>query len=209
MANQDQFFKPGNETTPGLTTVAKMGYFQPLYDTVLVKTGVVTGLSPVLVAVYTGNRNPIFGINENDSGLGLKEIAQVGDASRLKAALERQPEVKQVHVLGDKDFGPGTKVEKTISVNGADKIAFATMFGSSNDWFYANNRPIDANTTGDITSSVSLYDDGTAVSQYPGAGNAQPGFANRPITENLPIREVKDTAFPVPAVNEVLKVTIG
>ena len=81
------------------------------------------------------------------------------------------------------------------------------MFGYSNDWFYANDTPIPANFKGDITQNTALFDDGTAVDQYPGAGNAQGIFTGKPEKEDKQIMKV-DKTFPVPEINKVLKVII-
>lgn len=42
-----------------------------------------------------------------------------------------------------------------------DKIAYVTMFGFSNDWFYANETNIDATVKGDLSSKTVLFDSGT------------------------------------------------
>ena len=66
---------------------------------------------------------------------------------------------------------------------------------------------IPANFKGDITGKTALFDDGTAVSQYPGAGNAQGLFIGMPEKEDASIMKVDDM-FPVPTINNVLKVVI-
>lgn len=88
-----------------------------------------------------------------------------------------------------------------------DHIAYATMFGYSNDWFYANDAMIPANFKGDVTEKTALSDDGTAVNQYPGAGSAQGLFTGKPEKEEKNIMKV-DNMFPVPAINKVLKIVI-
>ena len=50
------------------------------------------------------------------------------------------------------------------------------MFGFSNDWFYANEVSIDATVKGELSSKTALFDSGTGVDQYPGAGNRQALF---------------------------------
>lgn len=88
-----------------------------------------------------------------------------------------------------------------------DKIAFATMYGFSNDWFYANEGMIKAQYKGNLTPMVKLFDAGTAVSQFPGAGNKQGLFGGMPMVEDKTINMVGDM-YPVPAVEQVLKVTV-
>ena len=177
---------------------------------VAAETAIITGLSPVLMVIYTGNTNPIFTVGKKDAGLGLKNIAQTGNAATLKTSLERERNVREVIVIGSAPIAPGSKVSTTYEAYEGEKIAFATMFGYSNDWFYANNTELHALDRGNKTSLVSLYDDGTAVSQYPGAGNAQAGFTNKPIGEDHAIKVVTsdNSGFPVPLVSDIIKVTI-
>ena len=52
-----------------------------------------------------------------------------------------------------------------------------------------------------------MLDDGTAVSQYPGAGNAQSIFGGTLMPEDKAISAVGDT-YPVPAVDGIVKITI-
>ena len=43
-------------------------------------------------------------------------------------------------------------MECTYEAAANEKVAFATMFGYSNDWFFANGPELNALTKGDITS---------------------------------------------------------
>lgn len=209
--NAAPFYTAGQKTTSQLTALATSGNGQSLTELNQGKTGIVSGISPVLMVVYTGDTNPIFTVNQKDAGLGLKELSQTGDLTKLKNALERERVVSRVYQFGTAAAGPGSKIEGTYEARSYEKIAFVTMFGASNDWFFANNTPIDALSTGDKTSMVSLYDNGTAWSQYPGAGNAQVGFGGTAIAEDEVIKLVNNLTYPtfdVPEVNQMLKVTI-
>jgi hypothetical protein len=53
-----------------------------------------------------------------------------------------------------------------------------------------------------------LFDSGTGIDQYPGAGNNQALFGGTPETEDVVISKVGDT-FPVPSVDRIVKVTIN
>lgn len=88
-----------------------------------------------------------------------------------------------------------------------DKIAYVTMFGFSNDWFYANEQSIEANTTGDLTSKTALFDSGTVLINIQ-AGNRQALFGGTPQAESMVISKV-GTQYPIPAVQNVLKVSIN
>ena len=211
LLNTAPFYTAARKTTTELTALATAGNTAPFVTMLDGETGIMTGISPVLVVVYTGDTNPIFQVNAKDGGIGLKKLAQTGDASDLRTALERERLVTRVYVFGNGTAVSGEEFKGQYEAYEYEKVAFVTMFTSSNDWFYANNTSINGQSTGDKTNLVSLYDDGTAVSQYPGAGNAQVGFNNSPIAEDVVIKVVDATsypAFPVPSVAEVLKVTI-
>lgn len=201
------FFTPGEKSNPEMTDIAQMGNIDKLKMKVEANTGIITGISPVLVVVYQGEKNPIYELGKKDSGMGLKDLAQMGNTSKLQESLKKMKGVKSVVVAGTAPVGPGQKVMAQYKVEAGDKLAYATMFGFSNDWFYANEQAIPAGSNGDITGKTALLDSGTGVDQYPGAGNRQALFGGTPQAESKPISKVGNT-FPVPSVDKVLKITI-
>lgn len=65
-------------------------------------------------------------------------------------------------------ISPGESVSIKFSAGKAQALMFATMYGASKDWFFASQQPgiklFDANgtaVTGDVSSSVLLWDNGT------------------------------------------------
>lgn len=207
LLNSMPFFEAGKKSNEEITAIAQMGNNELLSKKILANTGIITGISPAIVVIYTGDINPIYELGKKDAGMGLKQLAQMGDGSVLKASLEKMKTVKRVYIAGNAPIGPKGKTEVEIKVGENEYIAYATMFGYSNDWFYANNAMISANFKGDITNKTDLFDNGTAVNQYPGAGNAQGLFTGMPEKESLSIMKV-DNKYPIPAVNKVLKVSI-
>ena len=201
------FFTPGDKSNPEMTDIAQMGKIDKLKMKVEANTGIITGISPVLVVVYQGEKNPIYELGKNDPGMGLKDLAQKGNASKLQESLKKMKGVKGIYIAGTAPVGPGQKVMTQYKAGDGDKLAFVTMFGFSNDWFYANEQALSAKLSGDITNKTALFDSGTGVDQYPGAGNRQALFGGTPQAENKPISKV-GTTFPVPPVNKVLKITI-
>jgi len=201
------FFTAGQKSSTQLTTLAETGNNQPLYDMAEDMTGIITGLSPALVVIYTGDVNPIYELNKKDAGIGLQALAQTGNTTQLSESLKKMSNVRHVYVVGSKPLAPGQKDEIAFDALRGDKIAFATMFGSSNDWFYSNNAAIDALSKGDVTNKVVLLDNGTAINQYPGAGNLQAAFGGTSEPEDKEIVAV-DNTYPVPAASKVLKVVI-
>ena len=220
LLNPNPLFKEGSVSANGLTPLAESGDNSELHTYIQEQTGVFTPLSPVLVAVYNGIDNPLFTVGEKDAGNGLKALAQKGDASGLAAALKEMKGVKAVYVLADPDNTvllpalagqPGGKVTQTIKVSEGDRLAIASMYGFSNDWFFATDgNGIDATQAGDATDALHLFDDGTAVNQFPGAGNMQANLGGTPVEEQEPIQEVPNpNAFiTLPEISKLIKVTI-
>ncbi|ATL48355.1 hypothetical protein COR50_14960 [Chitinophaga caeni] len=207
----------GEVSKNGLTNIAEMGDNSVLGDYIAGQTGIFTPLSPVLVVVYNGIDNPIYKTGENDRGKGLKNLAQKGDASVLAAYLETLPGVKNVYVLPAESStvllpmingAAGSKVSQDLNVSKGDRVAIATMYGLSNDWFFASkDNGVDAMEKGDISNTIGLYDDGTAVNQFPGAGITQFNLAGTPLDESKAIEAVPNpnefTTLP-----SIIKVTL-
>lgn len=208
LLNSAPFFTPNTLSNPEITDIAQMGDITKMVTKLNANTGIMTGLSPALVVVYSGNQNPIYQSGQLDSGNGLKEVSQTGNVMKLQTTLKAMPNVKGVYIAGNAPLAPGSKMMTSFSFTPGDKMAYVTMFGFSNDWFYANEQSIDAGTTGDLTSKTTLYDSGTGVNQYPGAGNRQSLFGGTPQAESIVISKV-GTQYPVPAVQNVLKVTVN
>lgn len=208
LLNSAPFFTPNALSNPEITDIAQMGNISKMMTKLNANTGIMTGLSPALVVVYRGDKNPIYELGKLDSGMGLKNIAQFGNVTQLQNTLKSLSNVKGVYVAGSAPVTPGSKVTTNFNAEPGDKIAYATMFGFSNDWFYANEQNIDANTRGDLSSKTSLFDSGTGIDQYPGAGNHQALFGGTPQSENVIISKVGNQ-YPVPAVQNVIKVTIN
>jgi len=63
---------------------------------------------------------------------------------------------------------------------------------------------------GDISASIGLFDNGTALNQFPGAGITQFNLAGTPLTESNIINEVPNpNAFTtLPAISNIIKVTL-
>lgn len=200
------FFSVDQKSGAELTKLAEDGNVDPLKTLVSGQTGIITSLHGAIVVVYTGDTNPIYQLGEKDAQLGLSALAQRGDPAALRTSLEKVPQVRKIYTITETAL-PGESMECTYEAAANEKVAFATMFGYSNDWFFANGPALNALTKGDVTSKTVLLDDGTAVSQYPGAGNAQYLFGGTLMPEDKAITAVGNT-FPVPAVDALVKVTI-
>ncbi|NLR67389.1 hypothetical protein HGH92_24005 [Chitinophaga varians] len=220
LLSPNPLYEAGKPSANGLTNIAEMGDNSVLGNYISGQTGIFTPLSPILVVVYNGIDNPIYKTGENDRGQGLKKLAQTGDASDLAAYLKTVKGVKNVYVLPapnttvllPKTGGQtGGKVSQQLSVANGDRIAIATMYGLSNDWFFASTgNGTDATQTGDISGSIALFDDGTAVNQFPGAGFTQANFGGTPLPENKNITAVPNPNdfTTLPAIPNIIKVTL-
>lgn len=220
LLNPSQLFSNGKPTANGLTSIAELGENAPLSTYISSITGIFTPLSPILVVVYNGIDNPLYKIGEKDRNEGLKDLAQKGDASVLAAFLKSKPGVKSVYVLAAPTTTvllptigsqPGTSVSQEISVGKGDRLAIATMYGFSNDWFFATGADgIDAVKKGDASANMGLYNNGTAIDQFPGAGITQFNLAGTPLSESTPISAVPNPNpfTTLPAITNFVKVTV-
>lgn len=218
LLNATPLYTSGQPTANGLTAIAEMGDNSALSTYAQSITGIFTPLSPVLVVVYNGIDNPIFKTGENDRGEGLKKLAQQGSADSLASVLKAKPGVKAVYVLAAANSNvllpvisgkAGSSVSQALKVSTGDRVAIATMYGFSNDWFFASSgNGADATKKGDITSGVMLYDNGTAVDQFPGAGVTQFNLAGTPLAESKPIALVPNPN-PFTTLPAIIKVTLN
>ena len=166
-------------------------------------------LSPGIAVVYNG-ANPLFAIGEPASA-GLQRIAEAGEPEDLIAAVQTLPEVSATVMFERTDTF-------TVRAEAGEMLTFATMFGQSNDCFYApkggdialfdqGGNPI----TGERMVEVVLYDAGTEMSQVPGVG---PDQGPRQKTwrqgelEHGTVQPVRD-AWAYPPTAEVIRVTVS
>ena len=159
---------------------------------------------------------------------GLEEQAEAGNPGVLVKNLENRnhsgPHGEMLHGVfntpsgasGPGPIGPGGAYEFTFSAKPGMRLSVLTMFGQSNDWFYApkrqgidlfvNGKPL----SGDITSSFMLYDAGTEKDEEPGVGPNQGPRQKDPNAgepENGKVHAAKSSAF-FNRNSELFKVTI-
>lgn len=216
----EPIYSDNKPSANGLTAIAEAGDNTAMSTYLMGLTGIFTPLSPVLVVIYNGMENPFYMAGEKDRGMGLKELAQKGNADMLAAALKDMNGVKNVYVLKDMantvllpriNGAAGGKVSQQLMVGEGDRIALATMYGFSNDWFFATTgADLDAMEKGDVSSMVGLFDNGTAINQYPGAGITQFNLAGTPLEESKAIEAVPNPNefTTLPAVTGIVKVTL-
>jgi hypothetical protein len=216
----EPIYSAGKPSANGLTNIAEMGNNMVLSTYLTSVTGIFTPLSPILVVVYNGSENPFYKVGENDRGQGLKDLAQKGSADALAAFLKTKAGVKSVYILKAPtstvllpkiNGADGGKVSQQLDIASGDRIAIATMYGFSNDWFFATTgNGVDAMQKGDISASIGLFDNGTAVNQFPGAGITQFNLAGTPLQESQPIYAVPNpNGFTtLPDLTKMIRVTL-
>lgn len=106
---------------------------------------------------------------------------------------------------------PGLAFEFNVSAVAGDRLSFTTMFGASNDWFFApdekgialydgSGKPV----SGDFSNAVKIWDAGTMVDEEPGK------VSHKAATEGGKVRLIDDTEakITVPASAGYIKLTI-
>jgi hypothetical protein len=136
--------------------------------------------------VVTNTKAPLFTIGTKDRRLGLRSQSEDGDPAMLGKWLAQTYGSASgqflTAVAATKPGGirPGHAFEFTVSAKPGQRLYFTTMFGQSNDWFYApgengialfdaNGNPIGGNST----SQIKLWDAGTEADEELGIGPSQ------------------------------------
>ena len=95
---------------------------------------------------------------------------------------------------------PGEAFELSVAAMPGDHVSFATMFGMSDDWFFATvpagialfddaGKPM----VGDVTDRIAIYDAGTEIDQEPAIGPDTGPQQAGPDTGALdPVRQVRE-----------------
>lgn len=177
-------------------------------------------LSPGMFIVTNDKMN--FFKAGKKANIGLEAQAEDGNPEILSKALltevgSTNMGIFNMPVGADKaaPILPGGSYEFTFTAEVGQKLNFITMYGQSNDLFYAPEKAIDLFVkgealNGDITNKLVLWDAGTEVNQAPGIGDNQAPrqkAANTGTDEKEVVRVVTD-GFSYPNTKDVLKVTI-
>lgn len=178
-------------------------------------------LSPGLYVVTKGQID-LFSVG-NKAGTGIEAQAEDGDPGTLLSSVSTK--------LFEGSFGefntpagasspgpllPGGYYEFSFNASRGMKLNLVTMFGQSNDLFYAPTGAIELfdkkgnPKSGDITGEFLLWDAGTEVNQAPGIGSDQgprQKMKNTGAAENGVVGLVKD-GFDYPNTKNVMRITI-
>jgi hypothetical protein len=222
--NDGPLFRPGQTIVGGgLEQLAEDGDPAPLTQSLDNRTGITGPISPGVFAVHPGDVEPLFSAGEA-APEALESLAEDGAPSELARALGDNARLTDSGVFdtpnGAPEPGPassGGRYEFTITAVRGDRLSLATMLVQSNDLFFsfgpeglelfaANGEP----TAGDVSSELALWDAGTEINEFPGAGANQAPRQSAPNTgpvESQPVALVND-AFEYPDPAEFVRVTI-
>lgn len=206
----------------GLEQVAESGGAAMLAGVLETLSGPATPISPGVFAVHRGG-SPLYDLGIADRGEGLERIAEDGNPAMLAEAMAAPREGVRATGAFDTPAGasapgparPGGAYEVTITGAPGDRLSFVTMFGISNDWFFASDPDgvplFDADGTpidDDVTAMVHVYDAGTEIDQELAIGPDTAPQQPAPDTgAGDPIELVREAAHAYPATTH-LRVTI-
>jgi hypothetical protein len=206
-SGQTPLFEEGSDSSEGLERIAEDGNNAIMDDTLTANSGYASPFAP---GAYGGINPAVFTLGDNSSA-ALEALAEDGVPSGF-ANIFNTP-------VGSGSPGPilpGESYSFTFTAAEGDILSFATMLVESNDWFVgANDIELFTNGTpvsGNITSMIKLFDGGTEVDEYPGAGNNQAlrqSGPNTGIDENGVVEIVTNPGNRVPSVSEMVQVTIS
>ena len=210
----------------GLESIAEDGDPTALGESLGDDTGLTTPLSPGVWAVHDNTVNPLFNSGAADLGEGLENIAEDGDPGALAAVLAGKSGVSNSAVfntpIGAGAPGPavpGGAYEFSFTAQEGDYLSFASMLVQSNDLFYTFSEtglalfsggvPV----AGDVSGQALLYDVGTEVNEFPGAGLNQVIRQAGPNTgedENGTVTNILNVSdgFTYPSVTDIIQITI-
>ena len=204
-SGQMPLFSNGQMASDGLEDLAEDGDNTILASELEDNSGYVSPFAPGAFAV---GHERIFKDGKPSSD-ELESLAEDGDPSGFMNVF-----TTPVGAGFPAPIFPGESYEFTFEAHRGDKLSFATMLVQSNDLFvghegirlFPDGRPINAN----ITRILTLWDAGTEVNEYPGAGNNQAPRQTGPNTgmdESGDVHEVNDD-YNYPALDQMIKVTI-
>lgn len=215
-----------NGTDPN-TAVTFTVTVENLSTTGTIATDRLDGIVPLSPGVFiVGNGGTLLFASGTSADIGTERLAEDGNVTPKLEALDDADDDDHVHgsfsaPAGDDGamIGPGQTATFSFSARPGDRLQLMTMFAQSNDWFYAfggggldlfnGSTPV----TGDVTSSLVLYDAGTEEDVEPGEGPNQAPAQTAPNTgtadDNTSIRQATLVGFTIPATASVIRVTVS
>jgi len=175
-------------------------------------------LSPAVAYVHDGEQTPLFTRDQPiNAANGLEELAEDGNSEIAYNYLNAMENVTAQR--STTPILPGDSYSFEIEASQGQRLNFATMLVSSNDWFISNNQAGielfnedgSPKTFFDINKNY-LYDSGTEVDETVGLGDGQPMRGNAVVADdtNTNVRRVtslNDVQFDKGIINSAAGVT--
>lgn len=202
------------------------GEFEITIENVSGDATLTTPVSPGVYATH-GAGFSLFTDGQVDRGEGLARIAEDGNPATLAAALDARAELVSKGVFdtpaGADAKGPARPGDKYVfrvqASAAAPNVSFATMYGQSNDWFFApgpsgiplfgaDGRALPAR---DVSDLVYVWDVGSEVNQAPGMGPDQGPRQKGPDTgaaEGV-LARYTDTTRAYPSARSIARVSVS
>ena len=200
-------FTTGSPSTMGLEGLAEDGNITELSTALSDASGLVSPFAPGAYAVGSGTELFISG---QSPSAAIEALAEDGDPSGFSNIFNTP-----VGGSSPAPIFPGESYSFSFDATQGDMLSFATMLVQSNDWFIgANDIALFSNgiaNVGDLTGRLRLYDGGSEVDEFAGAGNNQAPRQAGPNTgqdENGAVGTESSPGAHVPAVNEMIRVTL-
>jgi hypothetical protein len=220
LPDADPLFVVGQpERAAGLEALAEDGDPTEIAATLSEQSGVSSPLAPGLWVIHgeSSDQGELFQVGQPDYGNGLEGLAEDGDPNALLATYGDQANIGVFGGVYGDDFLPllpGAAFDFEIEAVPGERMSFASMFGQSNDLFIATGPAgvalFESDGTprsGDVSAELSMWDLGTEVNEYLGAG---PNQAPRQAAPNTGADEggVVQLADDGPVATELMRVTI-
>ncbi len=200
----------------GLEALSETGNAEPLSTYLEMHSGYVSPVAPGVWVVHKHGQKPIFKEGKPDYGEGLEMLSEVGDPTGVYNSLAADGYDAGVYNIPDgatdpAPLMPGQSYTFVVHAKPGEYLSFASMLGKSNDEFFAPGdmgiRLFNGATgiSGDLTSQIMLWDAGTEVNEYPGAGIHEGG--NGGVDESEDVMLIND-GFHWPDVGQVIKVSV-
>ena len=205
--NQKPMFTEGDTASLALEKLAEDGDNATMDTNLSSKSGFVSPFAPGAYSI--GTINEIF-TTINTANTALENLAEDGNPSGFMNVFNTPKGSSSAGALF-----PNSSYSFTFTANEGDSLSFGLMLVQSNDWFFGIDNitlfPNGIALSGDITNMVKLYDAGTEVDEFAGAGNSQPvrqTGANIGDSENGNVIEESNLSANVPTISTMIKVSI-
>lgn len=207
-SGQKPLFTEGSASSTGLEGIAEDGNNTETTESLAAASGLVSPFAPGAYSV--GADNAIFA-SGSLSTTALEGLAEDGNVSGYTNVFNTPDNASDAGPIF-----PSDSYSFTFTAEKDDNLSFATMLIQTNDWFIGLNNFSLYNSngsaiSGDITDQVRLYDAGTELDEYPGAGaNQAPrqSGADTGVEESKNVGSVANPDSNVPEISNMVKITI-